>query len=425
MIAPNIETPELEELTGSQTVSYLFTDEVLHRDTTKVSSFSDLEALRKDPTVALGRGMLVAGILAGEWSVESDEGVKGEVVDFIKEVMLPLRVNIMQPAVAFGRVDFGFMPFEKIFAIEGGRLVLKRVKPLRHDITEVLVDTNGNFNGYRQTPVVGMAARYEALAEVPSNKCLHIAFDVEAGDWYGVPLLENVVEVQAAWDECDAGAKRYDEKIAGTLIKTHYPVGTTVIDDEPKDNYDVMAEAVGAMKSSGTIILPSTTAIEVQELDKPHISKLFQWDVEFMSDTSSRQPGFIEREKYLDGLKLRALGIPERACTEGQFGTKAEAGEHIGLAITGMQEIDKAITRSVNVQCVDQLLLLNWGPDLVGKVRLVASPLVDTSIAFLHKLYLALSGKQVNVVALQEKLGVPLGKEKETPDVKPNVTPGD
>ena len=389
MIVQNIATPELEEVTGSQTVSYLFTDKILHRDTNKVSTFADLSDLRKDPTVALGRGMLIAGILAGEWSVEADEEVKEEVVDFIKAVMLPLRVSIMQPSVAFGRVDFGFMPFEKIFAIKDGRYIIERVKQLRHDITEIVVDTNGNFDGYKQTPHIGMSVRYDPLAEVPLENCLHIAFDVEAGDWYGVPLLENVIEIQAAWEECDAGAKRYDSQVAGSHIKMHYPKGVTEVDGETVDNSEIMRQAAEAMKSSGIIILPSTTAANVQEVGKPHISKLFEWDVEFLSDVSSRQPGFIEREKYLDGLKLRALGIPERACTEGQFGTKAEAGEHIGLAITGMQEIDKAITRSVNVQCVDQLLALNWGPDLVGKVRLVAAPLVDTQIAFLHKLYLA------------------------------------
>lgn len=423
----NTETPEMGTVTGSQQIGIVSYDGQLHRDTVKAGTFKDLRVLRKDPTIALGRGLLVSGILAGAWSVESEEEVK-EVVDFITEVMLPLRESIMQAAVAFGRVDFGFMPFEKIFAIKNGRLVIQRLKPLLQDITTILVTTGGQFAGFRQSGV-GITFR----VDVPLEKCLLVNFDVEAGALYGYPLLENIRASQDAWTECDKGAKKYDKKIAGAHWQLHYPVGDTIINDEPKDNYDIAMEMLAALEASGSIVVPSTVATEIQELNQEHISKLYQWNVELISDLSPRQASFIEREKYLDGLKLRGLLIPERVCTEGQYGTKAEAGEHIGLAITNMQECDKQITKAVNEQVVNQLLELNWGEELVGKVRLVAAPLVDLQLEFLRKLYLAVSGKQVDVVALQEKLGVPLGEKpvvppqlrKEPEDVKPDATAED
>lgn len=402
--------PELEEVTGKQSVSYLFDEKTLHRDLTKVSSYSDLRDLRKDATIALGRGLLVSGILAGAWSVEADKGVSEKVIASITSI-LPLRESIMQAAVAFGRVDFGWMPFEKIFTIKDGRYTIERVKPLLHDMTEILIDENGGFAGFRQNAIAGISSQYDPLAVVPLEKCLHIAFDVEAGDLYGIPLLENVISISAEWDDCNEGANTYDTKVAGAHWVVHYPIGVTDIDGEATDNYDLAIAMLAALKSSGGIVMPSTVAEFVQELNRADITKLYQWNVELISDVGTKQPQFITRLKYLDNLKLRGLLIPERACTEGQYGTKAESGEHIGLAITNMQEIDKHITRAVNTQMVDQLLFLNWGPDLVGKVRLVAAPLVDTSVEFLQKLYLALTGKQVNVVALQEKLGIPLGKE--------------
>lgn len=406
------------EVTGSQTISYLRSyDGELNRDTVKVGTIKDLRALRKDATIALGRGLLVSGILAGAWSVESEEEVKEEVTDFITLVMLPLRESIMQACVAFGRVDFGFMPFEKIFALKDGRYVIDRLKPLLHDMTTILVDPNGNFNGFRQR------SPGQALGvDVPLEKCLLINFEVEGGNLYGYPLLENIRAAQTMWTDCNTGAKKYDQKIAGSHFVVHYPPGTSEVDGETVDNAEIAKQLLAALESSGSMAMPSTTAEEVQELNDQAVSKLYQWDVTLLSDLSARQPSFIDRLRYLDSLKIRGLILPERSCLEGQMGTLAEAQTHVGLAITNMQEIDKSITHAVNISCVDQLLLLNFGEELVGKVRLVASPLVDTSVAFLRKLYLALGGKRVDIVALQEKLNIPLGEEKEIePNVKPNV----
>ena len=152
-------------------------------------------------------------------------------------------------------------------------------------------------------------------------------------------------------------------------------------------------------------------------MNQKHISELFQWRVELISDLSPRQASFIEREKHLEALMMRGLGIPERACTEGKYGTKSEAETHVDLLITNMESIDRAIVQAVNTQVVDQLLMLNWGL-APGTVRLVAAPLIDEQISFLRKLYLALESKRVDIDALQEKLNIPPGKEKEQ---EPNV----
>lgn len=420
MIARITDIPELGTVTGQQTVGFIIPyDGELQKDTTKVGTERDLRLLRKDPTISLGSGLLVSGILAGAWSVESDEEDLEEVVDFIKAVMLPLRESIIRPAVAFGRISYGWMPYEEVFAIKDGRLVVERLKPLLHDITRILIDTNGNFRGFRQR---GPGQPLEV--DVPLEKCCLINFAVEGGDLYGYPLLENIRAVQDAWTECDKGAKKYDKKIAGAHWCIYYPIGTSIRNDEPIDNYEIAMEILAALEASGSIVLPSTVAEEIQELNKEHISKLYQWRVELISDLSPRQASFIEREKYLDGLKLRGLGVPERACTEGKYGTRAESETHVDLLITNMESTDRAIVQAVNTQVVDQLLELNWllPP---GTVRLVAAPLIDEQIAFLRKLYLTLSSKQVDIVALQEKLNIPLGEEpepiKEPIDVKPNV----
>lgn len=270
--------------TGLQSISILPSyDGELARDLTKFATYTDYRKLRIDPTVALGRGLLVSGVMSGAWSVEADEGVADDIVAAI-EALLPLRDDIMQAAVAFGRVDFGWMGWEKVLVTKDGRITLDHLKPLLHDMTTILIDKNGHFKGYRQRNAL------TALPiDVPTEKVLHIAFDVEGGNLYGQPLLENIRATRAMWDECNAGAKRYDTKMAGTHFIVHYPKGTTTIDDEVVDNSEVAKRLLTALESSGSMAMPSTTAEVVQELVGTDIAKLYQWDVTLLSDTSPRQ----------------------------------------------------------------------------------------------------------------------------------------
>jgi len=402
-----IDTSRIGEITKIQTI--LITPSYngeLPRDTANIGTLKQLRALRKDSTIALGCGLFVSGILAGAWSVEAEKDVDEKVIANISESLLPLRSTILQATVALGRISYGWMPFEEIYTIKDGRLVLERMKPLLHDITTILVDSYGNFRGFRQRSL------HEPLGiDVPYEKCALINFDVEGGNLYGYPLLENVRAIQTMWDDCNAGAKRYDQKIAGSHFVVHYPPGTSIVDDETVDNSVVAHKLLTALESSGSMAMPSTTAEVLQEIEGDiNVAKLYQWDITLLSDLSARQPSFQDRLKYLDSLKLRGLLIPERACTEGKYGTRAESESHIDLLITNMESIDRTIVDALNVQVVDQLLAINWGL-APGTVRLVAAPLIDDQIGFLRKLYLLMSGKQVDVIALQEKLNVPLGEQ--------------
>ena len=402
MIDLPMKKPEVGVVTGLQVSSYApsYGTGELSRSTATFGTYADYRELREDPTVALGRGLLVAGVLSGNWSVEADEGVSESVVDSIRD-LVPFREKVMQDTVGYGRVDFGWMGFEKVFGLRDGKLVLERVKSLLHDITTVLIDPNGNFAGYKQQDMLtGMPVI------VPPEKCLHIAFDVEGGDLYGTPLLENIRATQTSWGECDAGAKRYDEKIAGSHWLIRYPPGSSTVDGESVDNGTLAAQLLVALESSGYIAVPTTTAEVLQELVNAEVADLYGWHVEMLSDSSPRQGAFVERLGYLDTLKVRGMGLPERSVLEGHFGTKAEAGAHGEWAILLMEELDQKITREFNEQVVDQLLILNYGPEAVGTVRMVSAPLVDKQIGFLRELYTELSDPNLDVGSLRETLGL-------------------
>ncbi len=407
--------PKKAELTGPQTVTYSFGDGVLNRSYVTIGTYKELRAVRKDPTVQLARALLVSCIQAGSWNIEADDDVPAEVKDFFGHV-LPLREDFIYNAVAYGKVDFGWCGFEKIFSSDGNRIMIESLKPLLHDMTLVMVTPHGRFNGYRQNsmgwgvlnPQAGTIGPTMPL-DIPIEKCFHIAFGVEAGYLYGMPLLENIRASMDMWDECNDGARRYDKKLAGTHWVVKYPPGTGTVDGESVDNGVIAAQILAALESSGSVAMPTTAATVLQEIVNAEVGNLYAWSVELLDDKGKKQASFSDRLKYLDTQKVRGLGFPERAILEGSFGTKAEAGVHGDLALQNMEATDRQIVRVFNQQLINQLLVLNFGEQYQDKVRVVAAPLVDKQIDFLRKVYEERSkaDPDIDLQGMRDKLGVP------------------
>lgn len=405
--------PRRKEKTGPQTISYSYGDGILSRDYNRIGTYTQLRAVRKDPTVQLARALLVSCVQAGSWSIKADDDVSEDIVDFMQHI-LRLRDDFLYNVISFGKVDFGWQGFEKIFNIVDNRIEIEVLKPLLHDMTHIMVTKHGRFAGYRQRSMAwgglnstasgGPAYPIDLLVE----KCLHTAFGVEAGNYYGMPLLENIRSTCDDWDDCNAGAKRYDLKLAGTHWVVKYPPGTGTVDGETIDNGEIAALILTALESSGSVSIPTTTATVLQEMTNTDVANLYAWSVELLDDKGKKQASFNDRLKYLDSQKVRGLLMPERSLLEGNYGTKAEAGVHIDLAIANMEATDRAITDMFNNQLVNQLLQLNFGDGLVNKVKVVSAPLIDKQITFLRDVYkeLCRADSDIDMQALRDKLDI-------------------
>ncbi len=99
--------------------------------------------------------------------------------------------------------------------------------------------------------------------------------------------------------------------------------------------------------------------------------------------------------------------MPERSILEGNFGTKAEAAEHADWAVTHLEAVDRQIVAMVNSQLVNPLLVWNYGEDYIGKIRLVAAPLVDEEIGFMREVYKESQHPNLDTKMLGEKLDLP------------------
>ncbi len=410
-----LDAPSLGEVTSPQTVAIVTetyqTPGIGYLPVVNMPiSYDGYRIIRRDPTVALARVLLAAPVLAGGWSVESDEGVSEKVVKEIEGMFLPLRESVMEKAL-FGGIDYGWAGFEKVFELKKDKIYLKKLKPLLHDLTDILIYAKtGAFAGYYQG---------RENMTLPIDKSFHVPFRVEGTNWRGESLLENVRGVYNKWVDAEAGAARYDVKCAGSHIVVWYPPGTSTYNDVETDNSTIAEDVAKALQSAGSAILPRMVS------DLPDMSSDGKdWDITILEDRSGRQPTFVDRLRYLDILKVRGMLLPERAVLEGEFGTKAEAAAHIDLALTNMVLTDRYITRHMNWYVVDHILDLNHGEEARGTVRLTCVPLADTSLDFLRKLYLQVitnpSGfleeyGSLDTLTLKEKLEVP-SKEPEDED---------
>ena len=116
-------------------------------------SYATYRMMNLDSTIALVRRFIRGPILTSEWTVQPVKGQKPKQawLDLIEDQILPLRMSIVRECLAM--LDFGWMPFERVYEItrggpnEGRFYKLRKVKALLPDFTQSRVDKFGNFSG--------------------------------------------------------------------------------------------------------------------------------------------------------------------------------------------------------------------------------------------------------------------------------------
>jgi len=379
--------------------------------------------MRRDPTISYLRKLLMAPILTSDWTVTSDEGYK-QAEQSIHSAFVPRRFDIIRNVIR-GELDFGWQPFEMVWDYdqELNQVVLRKMKPLLQDITEILVNPHGDLVGVRNRPTYLSSLGYTGpWVDLFGSECLVFSHDVEGTNWYGEAAMRAQEGPYESWNECEAAAKRYDTKIAGAQWVIRYPEGTSTYNgQEDVDNFVVAQDIMRKLESSGKIAIPQRVLDQVEDLNQGVTDATRAWDIELITASSSSESQFVGRQKYLDALKARAIGIPERAVFEGQFGTKAEAEAHADFAIDNIQMWQTDIINHLNNTAVKFLLEMNFGKAYEDHVRLTASPLSDERRAFLRTLYMAYfqsqtgsaeEGESVDWDAIREEQTIPTRKDQ-------------
>lgn len=388
--------------------------------------------MRRDPTISLVRALSLAPFFAAEWTTEETVEIDPEAVAFINGELQAVKLQLLHDLV-LGTVDWGWQAFEIIREVretEIGPLIgISKLKPLLQNITSILVDEdNGDFIGVRQ---INMVSGNEV--DIDKKDLLYHAINVEGTDWYGEPTMLSAFEPWRNWEEINKSAHRYDAKIAGSHWLVYYPIGTSLYNGQSVDNAEIARDILNKLQSSGTMAIPQDVSQIVDDFNAAVNSQTTGWRIELLTDSGAGATAFTDRQKYMDVLKVRAFGFPERSILEGQFGTKAEAGEHGDFAISVAEMRHQMIGLAINKQIVNQLVRLNIGVEFEGKIKLVISPLVDAARAALSEIYKSILENQeigvdemrnVDVAALRDLMRIPsVSEPTEIGDIFKTISP--
>lgn len=394
-----------------------------------ISKYKKFREMRKDPTLALARWFAVAPSLAAGWTVEGDDQTQ---VDFIDANLEIIRVGLMKTAL-YSLFDFGWKAYEKEFEFKrtpefGMRQWLKKLKPLKVDNTTQLRDMEGSFIGLKHIDVNTGRELY-----IDAAHAFFVSLDDEGLEGYGDGRMAVAEGSYDSWQVCDEGAKRFDQKVAGAHWIVYYPIGSTPLTQEDltngtgKDNSEIAADILKMLVASGGVTIPVDVQRMVMDLNGKSVENA-GWKI-VLIEAGAHQANYVTRAKYLDQLKLRAAGVTERTLTEGQYGTKAEAGEHGAVSLT-IREIEATeLCKLLEKYVVDQLLELNFG--VKGTITVNPTPLGDERISIFTEIFKTALADPVNgfamlegidLSALMEVLKIPVRQEVQVDNVDQSST---
>lgn len=352
----------------------------------RVGTYDVYRRMSGHPTVALAKSIVTAPILASSWSFETrrpdgtktrrrliGDGVQSDPLDrqlderarFIQRQIEPMRAPFLVEALR--ALEFGWRPFEKVWDVNNGQVILRRLKPLLPDFTFLQVDPHGNFAGLVQMDV-----------DLGPEKSFIYTYDGEAGHLYGRSRHENARQAWSSWHQVDDRTAQLATKVAAIIPMVHYPLGQSRDPSgQVRDNGDLADIILNGLGSGKGVKLPNLFASSEDPKLSADLAGKSSWMVSFLEAASAAHnlTGLTDRQRYYDALMFRAWLRPERVGLESQHGSRADASKHTETGLTDSELLHGDVCDQLNRGVVDDLLAFNYGPGAPGSVYISPSPL--------------------------------------------------
>jgi hypothetical protein len=372
-------------------------------------SYATYRQISSHPTNALVRGIIAAPILSGDWRfTKTRPSVPSQWLEFVQQVMAPMRQTILADMPR--SLEFGWAGFEKIWEIAAGKRVLRRLKPLLWDCTEILVDPHGNPAGFLNRPPG------KPPVQLTRSKYFLYSFDGQAGNPYGRSRHENI---RHPWSEAEQIRQRlaqYMKKVAGIVVQLHYPEGTSRdAAGAERPNQWLGQQVLDAVSAGRSVMFPNGFASTADLRTAYDLAGKSSWQLSaFDAPGTDHAPGFKLVLEYYDALIFRGWLRPERTGLQTPHASRADAQTHTDTATLDSQIIDLDMACALSRGVVDDLLTLNFGPAARGAVDIEPAPIEADSVALLGSVLATLLHNEKNEIAtkidaaaLLDQLAVP------------------
>jgi len=379
-------------------------------------TYSTYRKMREQPTIALARTIATVPIRVATWSIEANDGVPEERVEFIRQ-----QVESFWPGIIYNipfSLDYGFQSFEKVWVVDNGRYVYSKIKPLLPDYTKVMIDkATGTFAGLKQHDV-----------EIGAEKAFWFTYDGEAGNFYGRSRHENIrANAWQPWLDTAKQMAQYGAKTAGVIPIIEYPTGESKdATGAVRSNFELAKKVIENLSQAKGIAMPNQFKRFAEDLMAKGISlkDMEAWVISFLEPKGQHGGDFVNMLKYYDSQLMRGWLVPERAAIEGTFGTKAEAETHGDLAMAVAMLLYEDILRNVNWYLINPLLKYNFGYDAENTIYLSRAGMAPEQQAFFRDLLgktlsnpanIDLLVKWLDIDTMLDSAGLP--KASETVDI--------
>ena len=347
-------------------------------------TYKTYRKMRTNPTVAIARAAATAPMRLADKVYKARDDAPADALEFVTE-QIDIHWSRLLRAMLLA-LDYGWAPFEKVWGVSDGKFVYDKLKPLRVDITKPLEDkATGAFAGLTQGKAV-----------VPVNKSFVYSYDSEAGNVYGRSRHENIREnAWFPWTEIAKRQHAYATKVAGVIPMIEYPEGKSRDKNgNDVDNFVLAQRVLAGLGKGDGVAMPNIYSKNATDLARAGVSldKLRAWNISFIETKGMHGDELTNMMRHKESLIMRGWLVPERVATEGQFGTKAEAGEHaeIGLMIADLDFAE--MLQFVSWYLIDPLLFYNYGPEAIGSVWVESGGLGSAERAFVRSLVAAVLG---------------------------------
>lgn len=380
------------------------------------------------PTLTLVRALITAPIQASKWNyLKRDDAVPAEKVDRVKRQLEPLRRRTVREALR--ALTHGRWPFEKVWEVREGTYWLSDLVSLPAESWSVCrYDRTGKFAG-----VTATGRPEDRLDERKSWLCVN---DMRGQNLWGQSRHEAAYEPWCDWNRTRLDAMKLRSKVSGIIPLLVYPPGTSLVDGKEVDNAEIARQMLAALPLGVGTYFPGYAYGAEEIAANPNLAKVTSWQLDFY-DAGNMGPaidGFIQEREYDDKLLVRAWCRPERSVLEATTsGSRADSVSHSDNAILDTENVDDEIADQLNHGpdgtggVVDDILVINGGPDDAGAVFIEPAPIEDKRLGVFKDLlgqFLAdpqFRAQLINATdkpAMLEALGAPLGKDATFEPVK-------
>lgn len=343
--------------------------------------------MRRDAQIALGLAALKSPFFGIEYHVKGGNPITRA---FVRKVLLESPIFDDLKWSVLNSLDFGHQAHELVWDLADvvvdpdadgpeppvslpSKYVLKKVKDLDPERVEVLVDAFDELASVRFNGLEGIS--------IPAEKVLLAIHQREFGSPIGESILDRAYQF---WHFCNVQyllLNRYLEQrgnppLIGTAPnEVRYDEDRPASGQKPRHCLDVLNEQMINLRSGGACALP----FEVDAAGN------LKWKIEVLAD-GGRTETFLGAINHYNGMKLRALFVPERIATQDtQVGSFAMVKEHVDVffgmlevikrrtVLAPLNEIARVLTRSnfgasAPVPIIDASELSRFKSELLGEV---------------------------------------------------------